>query len=121
MQRQRGLTLLEMVVALVVTSLLLGFAIPAWSAAVARAHAESARVVLFDSLTTAEPLDGGGYAFTGTKIFTSMAPAWTRLGIFGRNGDELVAIWTESGSDGTDEGGQQIKGAVARIPRTTTP
>ena len=38
-----------------------------------------------------------------------------------RNGDELVAIWTESGSDGTDEGGQQIKGAVARIPRTTTP
>ena len=53
MQRQRGLTLLEMVVALVVTSLLLGFAIPAWSAAVARAHAESARVVLFDSLTRA--------------------------------------------------------------------
>lgn len=46
-------------------------------------------LVLWDSLTTAETVDGG-YAFTGTKIFTSLAPAWTRLGIFGRNGDELV-------------------------------
>jgi alkylation response protein AidB-like acyl-CoA dehydrogenase len=40
-------------------------------------------LVLFDSLTKAEPVDGG-YAFTGTKIFTSLSPAWTRLGIFGR-------------------------------------
>lgn len=47
-------------------------------------------LVLFDSLTKAEPRADGGYAFTGTKIFTSMSPAWTRLGIFGRNGDELV-------------------------------
>ncbi len=47
-------------------------------------------LVLFDSLTKAEPVDAGGYSFTGTKIFTSLAPAWTRLGIFGRNGDELV-------------------------------
>ncbi len=46
-------------------------------------------LVLFDSLTTAETVDGG-YAFTGTKIFTSLAPAWTRLGIFGKHGDELV-------------------------------
>ena len=46
-------------------------------------------LVLWDSLTTAEPVEGG-YAFTGTKIFTSLAPAWTRLGVFGRHGDDLV-------------------------------
>jgi alkylation response protein AidB-like acyl-CoA dehydrogenase len=52
--------------------------------------------VLFDSLTAATPLPDGGYSFTGTKIFTSLSPAWTRLGIFGkdlaaRNGEgELV-------------------------------
>jgi alkylation response protein AidB-like acyl-CoA dehydrogenase len=41
--------------------------------------------VMFDSLTRAEPLPGGGYAFTGTKIFTSLSPAWTRLATFGRD------------------------------------
>jgi alkylation response protein AidB-like acyl-CoA dehydrogenase len=46
-------------------------------------------LVLFDSLTTATPVDGG-FSFAGTKIFTSLAPAWTRLGIFGRAGDQLV-------------------------------
>jgi len=46
-------------------------------------------LVLWDSLTVAKPVDGG-YAFTGTKIFTSLSPAWTRLGVFGRDGDQLV-------------------------------
>jgi alkylation response protein AidB-like acyl-CoA dehydrogenase len=46
-------------------------------------------LVLWDSMTRAEAVDGG-YAFTGTKIFTSLSPAWTRLGIFGRDGDRLV-------------------------------
>lgn len=52
--------------------------------------------VLFDSRTVAAPLLDGGYSFTGTKIFTSLSPAWTQLGIFGkdteaRNGEgELV-------------------------------
>lgn len=41
--------------------------------------------VLFDSHTSARPLGDGGYAFTGTKIFTSLSPAWTRLGIFGKD------------------------------------
>lgn len=41
--------------------------------------------VLFDSNTVATPLAGGGYSFTGTKIFTSLSPAWTRLGIFGKD------------------------------------
>jgi alkylation response protein AidB-like acyl-CoA dehydrogenase len=41
-------------------------------------------LVLFDSLTAAVPSPDGSYSFTGTKIFTSLSPAWTRLGIFGR-------------------------------------
>ena len=39
--------------------------------------------VLWDSSTEVTRVDGG-YAFTGTKVFTSLAPAWTRLGVFGR-------------------------------------
>ena len=46
-------------------------------------------LVLWDSTTRAEPVEGG-WAFTGTKIFTSLSPAWTRLGVFGRHGDQLV-------------------------------
>jgi alkylation response protein AidB-like acyl-CoA dehydrogenase len=41
--------------------------------------------VMFDSRTAAVPQADGSYAFTGIKIFTSLAPAWTRLGIFGRD------------------------------------
>ncbi|PWC07815.1 acyl-CoA dehydrogenase [Mycetocola zhujimingii] len=41
--------------------------------------------VMFDSRTRAEPQDDGSCLFTGTKIFTSLSPAWTRLGIFGRD------------------------------------
>ena len=41
--------------------------------------------VMFDSRTTATPAPDGSYAFTGTKIFTSMSPAWTRLALFGRD------------------------------------
>jgi alkylation response protein AidB-like acyl-CoA dehydrogenase len=40
-------------------------------------------LMLFGSTTEAKPLPGGGYAFTGTKIFTSLSPAWTRLALFG--------------------------------------
>jgi alkylation response protein AidB-like acyl-CoA dehydrogenase len=40
-------------------------------------------LVLFGSTTQAHPVPGGGYEFTGTKIFTSLSPAWTRLGLFG--------------------------------------
>lgn len=44
-------------------------------------------LVLWDSTVAARPVDGG-YSFTGTKIFTTLSPAWTRLGIFGRTGTE---------------------------------
>jgi len=41
--------------------------------------------VMFDSRTVASPQPDGSYLFTGTKIFTSLSPAWTRLAIFGRD------------------------------------
>jgi len=46
-------------------------------------------LVMWDSLTTVERVDTplAGYAFTGTKIFTSLAPAWTRLIVFGKQTD----------------------------------
>ncbi|WP_394251800.1 acyl-CoA dehydrogenase family protein [Arthrobacter pityocampae] len=40
--------------------------------------------VLFDSLTRVDRLPDGGFAYTGTKVFTSLSPVWTRLGIFGK-------------------------------------
>lgn len=58
--------------------------------------------VLFDSRTSAVPQPGGGYAFTGRKIFTSLSPAWTRLGIFGKDA---------SAGDGA---GQLVHGFIAR-------
>lgn len=38
------------------------------------------------SLTTADADDQGGYRFTGTKVFTSLSPAWDHLGLFGTDG-----------------------------------
>lgn len=40
-------------------------------------------LVLFGSKTEARPDAGGAYRFYGTKIFTSLSPAWTRLGTMG--------------------------------------
>lgn len=40
-------------------------------------------LVLFGSTTDAVPQPDGAYEFTGTKIFTSLSPAWSRLGLFG--------------------------------------
>lgn len=40
-------------------------------------------LVLFGSATDAVPQPDGAYEFTGTKIFTSLSPTWTRLGLFG--------------------------------------
>ncbi|MGO1715625.1 MAG: acyl-CoA dehydrogenase family protein [Ancrocorticia populi] len=48
-------------------------------------------LVLFGSTSAAVPDGEGGYSFTGTKIFNSLAPAWTRLLTFGRD---------DSGDDG---------------------
>lgn len=40
-------------------------------------------LMLFASRTTAEPQNGGSYRFSGRKVFTSLSPAWTRLGTTG--------------------------------------
>ncbi len=56
--------------------------------------------VLFDSVTRAVPAADGSYAFTGIKVFTSLAPVWTRLGIFGK--------------DESTDAGQLVHGFLAR-------
>jgi alkylation response protein AidB-like acyl-CoA dehydrogenase len=40
--------------------------------------------VMSDSLTRVDRVPTG-WAFTGTKIFTTLSPAWTRLGVLGRH------------------------------------
>ena len=40
-------------------------------------------LMLFGSRTAAEPQAGGGYRYSGRKVFTSLSPAWTRLGTMG--------------------------------------
>ena len=46
--------------------------------------------VMFDSRTKAAPQPDGSYLFTGTKIFTSLSPVWTRLAIFGRDDSDAA-------------------------------
>ena len=45
--------------------------------------------VLSDSLVTVSEVEGG-FSFTGQKIFVSLSPAWTRLSLLGRHGDEII-------------------------------
>lgn len=45
--------------------------------------------VLSDSLTTVKATEDG-FAFFGTKITVSLSPAWTRLSLLGRLGDDIV-------------------------------
>jgi alkylation response protein AidB-like acyl-CoA dehydrogenase len=40
-------------------------------------------LMLFGSDTVADPQPDGGIRYTGRKIFTSLSPAWTRLGVHG--------------------------------------
>jgi len=48
-------------------------------------------LVMFDSRTRAEPQPDGAYAYTGTKIFTTLSPVWTRLATFGRDDSDPEA------------------------------
>lgn len=50
--------------------------------------------VLYSSNTEAAPQSDGGYLLTGTKIFTSLSPVWTRLITHGKDasGDEDASI-----------------------------
>ncbi len=88
-------------------------------------------LVLFGSDTAAVPTVDGGYAFTGTKIFTSLAPVWTKLGLHGldttsADGPQLVFAfidrtdavetlddWDTLGMRGTQSRTTRLNGAIA--------
>jgi len=56
----------------------------------AAGHGESgAELPLFLATTKAERVDGG-YRFTGHKIFGSLSPVWTRLGLHGMTADGQI-------------------------------
>ena len=92
-------------------------------------------LVLFGSDTDAAPLPDGGYAFTGTKIFTSLAPVWTQLGLHGLDttspdAPKLVYAfvprteavvtrddWDTLGMRGTQSRTTELHGAVAPADR----
>ncbi|WP_114907973.1 acyl-CoA dehydrogenase family protein [Ornithinimicrobium murale] len=65
-------------------------------------------LVLFGSRTEARPDGAGGFGFHGTKIFTSLAPAWTRLGTFGTDstGAEPMSVFGFITRDG---GGFEVR------------
>ena len=98
--------------------------------------------VMSDSLTRVdriEPVDGhgGGWAYTGTKIFTTLSPAWTRLGLLGRHdpadegepsivhgfitrdegGFRIEADWDTLGMRATKSHTTQLEGAVVTDER----
>ncbi|MGV9769829.1 acyl-CoA dehydrogenase family protein [Microbacterium sp. NPDC003461] len=92
-------------------------------------------LVLFGSDTVAEPRPDGGYAFTGLKIFTSLAPVWTQLGLHGLDAsdpddprlvfafvprsDAVVTRddWDTLGMRGTQSRTTELHGAVAPAER----
>jgi alkylation response protein AidB-like acyl-CoA dehydrogenase len=92
-------------------------------------------LVLFGSDTVAEPTADGGYAFTGTKIFTSLAPVWTQLGVHGLDSsspdapklvyaflprtDAVVTRddWDTLGMRGTQSRTTELHGALAPADR----
>lgn len=88
-------------------------------------------LVLFGSDTDAVPLPDGGYVFTGRKIFTSLGPVWTRIGVHGLDttspdgpklvyafaprGDAVVTRddWDTMGMRGTQSRTTELNGVVA--------
>lgn len=66
-------------------------------------------LVLFGSRTEARPDGAGGYSFYGTKIFTSLSPAWTRLGTFGTDATGDDGPMSVFGFVTRDGGGFEIK------------
>ncbi|MCM3696058.1 acyl-CoA/acyl-ACP dehydrogenase [Microbacterium oleivorans] len=92
-------------------------------------------LVLFGSDTDAAPQPDGSYAFTGTKIFTSLAPVWTHLGLHGLDSsdptdprlvfafiprsDAVVTRddWNTLGMRGTQSRTTELHGAIAPADR----
>lgn len=99
-------------------------------------------LVLFGSDTEAAPQPDGSYAFTGTKIFTSLGPVWTQLGLHGLDTtsadapqmvyafvgrDQRVVTrddWDTLGMRGTQSRTTELHGAIAppdRVVRRVPP
>lgn len=70
--------------------------------------------MLFDSFTRAESDGEGGFRLSGTKIFTSMAPAWTRLVVHAKIADAEG----ESAADDGHRGGEEAPLVFGVIDRT---
>ena len=66
-------------------------------------------LVLFGSDSEARPDGSGGYTFHGTKIFTSLSPAWTRLGTFGTDSTGAEGPRSVYGFITREGGGFEIK------------
>ncbi len=66
-------------------------------------------LVLFGSITEARPDGEGGYTFYGTKVFTSLSPAWTRLLTFGADTTSEDAPKSVFAILHRDRGGVDIK------------
>jgi alkylation response protein AidB-like acyl-CoA dehydrogenase len=66
-------------------------------------------LVLFGSQSDATPDGAGGFSFTGTKIFTSGSPAWTRLGTFGTDRSDPEQPMSVFGFITRDGGGVTVK------------
>jgi alkylation response protein AidB-like acyl-CoA dehydrogenase len=66
-------------------------------------------LVLFGSRTEARPESDGSYRYFGTKIFTSLSPAWTRLGTMGLDTESDDAPKIVYGFVTRDGGGFTIK------------
>lgn len=80
--------------------------------------------VMTDSVTRVDRVEGGsdgagaGWSFTGTKIITSLSPAWTRLGVLGRHDPP------PSDGDGDSDGGVDpaiVHGFLLRESPVSTP
>ncbi len=81
-------------------------------------------LVLFGSDTDAVPLPDGGYVFTGTKIFTSLSPVWTQLGLHGLDttspdGPKLVYAFVPRSGAVTTKDDWDTLGMRATQSRTT--
>ncbi|HEY8319101.1 MAG TPA: acyl-CoA dehydrogenase family protein [Amnibacterium sp.] len=93
-------------------------------------------LVLFGSTVDAAPRPDGGYAYTGTKTFTSLSPVWTRLGTFGLDstsedapkivwgfldrsaaGIEIVPDWDTLGQRATQSHTTRLSDAVVAADR----
>ncbi len=66
-------------------------------------------LVMFGSRTRAERDPDGGYRYTGTKIFTSLSPVWTRLATFGLDDSDPEAPRLVHGVVSRDDGGIEVR------------